>query len=78
MVNKQDLENYKAELQITIGNKITGAIKKKLENNKDEIIQSLTLIRLGFLKVVSPDGGGQFDPPPPLSPFPFIFQEELI
>ena len=68
MVNKQDLENYKAELQITIGNKITGAIKKKLENNKDEIIQSLTLIRLGFLKVVSP----------PLSPFPFIFQEELI
>ena len=58
MVNKQDLENYKAELQITIGNKITRAIKKKLENNKDEIIQSLTLIRLGFLKVVSPDEGG--------------------
>ena len=69
MVNKQDLENYKAELQITIGNKITGAIKKKLENNKDEIIQSLTLIRLGFLKVVSPDmGGGQFDPPSPPLP----------
>ena len=33
----------------------------------------LTLIRLGFLKVVFPwdGGGGQFDPP-------FIFQEELI
>ena len=48
MVNKQHFENYKAELQITIGNKITEAIKKlneaitaKLENNKDEIIQSL-------------------------------------
>ena len=48
MVNKQDFENYKAELQITIGNKITEAINKlneaipvKLENNKDEIIQSL-------------------------------------
>ena len=48
MVNKQDFQNYKAELQITIGNKITEAIKKlnegitvKLENNKDEIIQSL-------------------------------------
>ena len=47
MVNKQHFENYKAELQITIGNKITEAIKKlneaitaKLENNKDEIIQS--------------------------------------
>ena len=32
--------------------------------------KSLTLIRLGFLKVAFP-GGGQFDPP-------FIFQEELI
>ena len=48
MVNKQDFENYKAEPQITIGNKITEAINKlneaitvKLENNKDEIIQSL-------------------------------------
>ena len=48
MVNKQDFENYKAELQITIGNKITDAINKlneaitvKLESNKDEIIQSL-------------------------------------
>ena len=48
MVNKQDFENYKAELQITIGNQITEAINKlneaitvKLENNKDEIIQSL-------------------------------------
>ena len=48
MVNNQDFENYKAELQITIGNKITEGIKKlnegitvKLENNKDEIIQSL-------------------------------------
>ena len=48
MVNKQDFENYKAELQITIGNQITDAINKlnegitaKLENNKDEIIQSL-------------------------------------
>ena len=48
MVNKQNSENYKAELQITIGNKITeainklnGAITAKLENNKDEIIQSL-------------------------------------
>ena len=45
MLNKQDFENYKAELQITIGNKITKAINKrnegitvKLENNKDEII----------------------------------------
>ena len=48
MVNKQDLKNYKAELQITIANKISEAINKlsgaiivKLENNKDEIIQSL-------------------------------------
>ena len=48
MVNKQDFGNYKAELQIKIGNKITEAINKhnkvitaKLENNKDEIIQSL-------------------------------------
>ena len=48
MVNNQDFENYKAELQITIGNEITKAINKlnetiivKLENNKDEIIQSL-------------------------------------
>ena len=47
MVNKQDFENYKAELQITIGNKITKAISifsettVKLEGNKDEIIQSL-------------------------------------
>ena len=47
-MNKQNFENYKAELQITIGNKITEAINKlneaitvKLENNKDEIIQSL-------------------------------------
>ena len=37
--------NYKAELQITIGNKITKAINKlneaitaKFENNKDEVI----------------------------------------
>ena len=48
MVNKQDFKNYKAELQITVGNKTTEAINKlneaitvKLENNKDEIIQSL-------------------------------------
>ena len=48
IVNKQDFGNYKAELQITIGNKITNAINKlneavtvKLQNNKDEIIQSL-------------------------------------
>ena len=48
MVNKQDFENCEAELQITIGNKITEAINKlneaitvKLETNKDEIIQSL-------------------------------------
>ena len=47
-MNKQDFENYKAELQIIIGNKITEAINKlsegiavQLENNKDEIIQSL-------------------------------------
>ena len=47
-VNNQDFENYKAELQITIGNRITKAINKlnetiivKLENNKDKIIQSL-------------------------------------
>ena len=47
-MNKQDFENYKAEWQITIGNKIAKAIKKlnegitvKLENNKDEIIESL-------------------------------------
>ena len=40
MVIKQDFENYKAQLQITIGNKITEAINKlneaitiKLENN---------------------------------------------
>ena len=50
MVHNQDLENYKAELQITIGNKITEAIKKlntgvtvKLENNKDEIIHAQSL-----------------------------------
>ena len=48
MVSKQDFEIYKAELQITMGNKITEAIYKlheaitlKLEINKDEIIQSL-------------------------------------
>ena len=48
IVNKQDFGNYKAELQITIGNKITNPINKlnetitvKLQNNKDEIIQSL-------------------------------------
>ena len=48
MANKQDFENYKAELQITIGNKITEAINKrneaitvKLENNKVEVTQSL-------------------------------------
>ena len=47
MVNEQYFESYKPELQITIGNKITGAINKpnevitvKLENKKDEIIQS--------------------------------------
>ena len=39
MVNKQGSEKYTAELRITIGNKITEAIK--LGNNKDEIIQSL-------------------------------------
>ena len=50
MVNKQDFKNYKAQLQITIGNKITKAINKlnvgitvKLENNKDQIIQSLRM-----------------------------------
>ena len=50
MVNNQDLENYGAELQITIGNKITEAIKKlnkgitvKLEKNKDEIIHAQSL-----------------------------------
>ena len=48
MVSKQDFEIYNAELQITMGNKITEAIYKlheainiKLEINKDEIIQSL-------------------------------------
>ena len=48
MVNKQDFENYEAELQITIGNKITKTTNRlnevitvKLENNKDEFIQSL-------------------------------------
>ena len=48
MVNKQDFENYTADFQITIGNKIAEAINTlneaitvKLENNKDEIIQSL-------------------------------------
>ena len=42
MVNKQDFENYQAELQIVIGIKTTKAINKrneaitvKLENNKD-------------------------------------------
>ena len=36
-------------------------------------ISNLTLIRLGFLRVVfTGGGGGQFDPPP------LIFQEELI
>ena len=50
MVNKQEIKNYKAQLQITIGNKITKAINKlnvgitvKLENNKDQIIQSLRM-----------------------------------
>ena len=48
MVNKQDFENSKAELQIATGNKITEAINRlneaisvKLENDKDEIIQIL-------------------------------------
>ena len=48
MVNKQDFKNYTADFQITIGNKIAEAINTlneaitvKLENNKDEIIQSL-------------------------------------
>ena len=47
-MKKQDFQNYVAELQITIGNRITEAIKKlnetitvKLENIKDEINQSL-------------------------------------
>ena len=47
-MKKQDFQNYVAELQITIGNKITEAINKlneaisvKLENIKDEINQSL-------------------------------------
>ena len=47
-ITRRTYKNYKAELQITIGNKITEAINKlnaaitvKLENNKDEIIQSL-------------------------------------
>ena len=43
-------------------------------------ICNLTLIRLGFLKVVFPwgvgVGGGGVNLTP--SPFPFIFQEELI
>ena len=44
-MNKQDFENYTADFQITIGNKIAEAINTlneaitvKLENNKDEII----------------------------------------
>ena len=40
----------------------------------ERFIRTLTLIRLGFLRVVFPGkwgDGGQFDPP-------FIFQEELI
>ena len=48
MANKHDFEDYKAELNITIGNKIRKTINKlnqiitaKLENNKDEIIRSL-------------------------------------
>ena len=47
-MKKQDFQNYVAELQITIGNRITEAINKlnetitvKLENIKDEINQSL-------------------------------------
>ena len=47
-MRKQDFQNYVAELQITIGNRITEAINKlnetitvKLENIKDEINQSL-------------------------------------
>ena len=47
-ITRRTYKNYKAELQITIGNKITEAINKlnaaitvKLENNKDEIIRSL-------------------------------------
>lgn len=45
MVNKQIFQNYKAELETKIGNKITEPINKpneasiaKLENNEDEII----------------------------------------
>ena len=48
MMKKQDFENYIAESQITIGNKITEVINKlnkaitvKLENNKGETIQCL-------------------------------------
>ena len=64
MVNNPGLENYKAEIKITIGNKISETINKlnqtitaKLENNKDEIIQSLKnevsslQSRVGRLKV---------------------------
>ena len=47
-MKKQDFQNYVAELQITIGNRITEAINKlnetitvKLENIKDEINKSL-------------------------------------
>ena len=47
-MKKQDFENYIAESQITIGNKITEVINKlnkaitvKLENNKGETIQCL-------------------------------------
>ena len=47
-MSKEDFEIYKAESQITMGNKITEAIYKlheaitlKSEINKDEIIQSL-------------------------------------
>ena len=54
---------------------------KEIKNEIDEIkklkekIKHLTLIRLGLLRVVIPEEGDQFDPPPP---HPFIFQEELI
>ena len=50
--NKQDFENYKAELQITIGNKITETINKANEavaitfENNDEIIHSLKISSL--------------------------------
>ena len=37
------------------------------------MLEGSPLIRLGFLRVVFPGGGGQFDPLPT-----FIFQEELI